>query len=205
MNKKCSVCKEDKPLEFFYKAEKAKYGVMNRCKSCDALYKKFRVTETKAIRNKCYERNKETYLQRSREKNKLNRSEHLRKKLQLPDLSQWRKSQAIRAQRKLQATPVWVDSFHHARIHNVYAITQMLQEATGSIYHVDHIVPLASDEVCGLHVWWNLQPMTESANVLKHNTFDPDLYPDQGVVAFPHGSGLISAQFAVQKLEHDDE
>lgn len=48
--------------------------------------------------------------------------------------------------------------------------------------------------------------MAEASNMLKNNTFDPRIYPEQGVVAFPSGDGLLSAQFAVlEKLENSDD
>lgn len=60
-----------------------------------------------------------------------------------------------------QATPPWTDL---AAIDAVY-----MAAPKGS--HVDHIVPIRGEFVCGLHVHWNMQYLTESENCSKRNTF----------------------------------
>lgn len=205
MSKTCSCCKQVLPFSAFYKAAKAKTGYANRCKTCDLEYQRARKKEKAEANTRWRVKHGAAHNESKRQQTKARREEYLQNKL-ATDLSVWRKQQATRALQKAKATPAWVDRDHHERIRNVYAVTQMLQEATAMVYHVDHIVPLVSDKVCGLHVWWNLQPMPEAANVLKNNNFDPRFYPEQGVVAFPAPAGLISAQFAVLlKVEKSDE
>jgi hypothetical protein len=41
--------------------------------------------------------------------------------------------------------------------------------------HVDHIVPLKSDLVSGLHIWHNLQLLAPALNISKHNKTWPDM------------------------------
>jgi hypothetical protein len=67
-----------------------------------------------------------------------------------------------------RATPPWADL---NAIKAVYAAAERLTQETGVLHHVDHIVPLQADGVCGLHVHWNLTPLPWVDNVRKKNRF----------------------------------
>lgn len=74
----------------------------------------------------------------------------------------------LRRARLLQATPAWVDL---AAIERIYWECSVMNDLTGETHHVDHIVPLINDSVCGLHVPWNLQIILERENRSKGNKF----------------------------------
>jgi hypothetical protein len=63
-----------------------------------------------------------------------------------------------------RATPPWAD---HEAIVKFYELRDTLSEQTGIQYHVDHIVPLRSKFVCGLHVPANLQVIPAVDNLSK--------------------------------------
>jgi len=70
-----------------------------------------------------------------------------------------------------QATPAWVDKKIRSEITELYVTAVELESKTGIKYHVDHIVPLVNDRVCGLHVPWNLRVIPASENLKKGNKF----------------------------------
>jgi hypothetical protein len=63
---------------------------------------------------------------------------------------------------KINATPKWLDIEQFKQIEAMY-----INCIKG--YEVDHIVPLQGDQVCGLHVPWNLQYLPMSVNRRKGN------------------------------------
>ncbi len=74
--------------------------------------------------------------------------------------------------RKRKATPAWSDP--KAR-RDVYRLAQKMTRETGIAHHVDHIVPLKSKYVSGLHCEANLQVIPATDNMRKHNCWWPDM------------------------------
>jgi hypothetical protein len=81
------------------------------------------------------------------------------------------KSARWHARAKL-TTPCWADK---KAIRAIYAFASNLQKTTGERVHVDHIVPLHSKIVCGLHCEANLQILAASENSTKGNRCWPDM------------------------------
>jgi hypothetical protein len=162
--KVCKKCKEVKPLTDFYKHPKTRDGKFHICKVCEIergrKYRKNNPTYGKQH----YHRNKEKY-KAYHQNNKEKRNEYLKG---------WRKNNkakicaysAKRKSSKLQATPPWSDL---EKIKEVYEEAQRLTELLGIKMHVDHIVPLQGELVCGLHIPSNLQILTAVENLRKSN------------------------------------
>lgn len=85
------------------------------------------------------------------------------------NLLQVRADTKARRRKHRQATPPWITRKQKSEIRNLYQIAITMTKTTGEQYVVDHIVPLRSDVVCGLHVPWNLRVMTQEENLKKSN------------------------------------
>lgn len=77
----------------------------------------------------------------------------------------------IRKASQLHATPAWAD---HEQIKMWYEVAEVLSRS-GVKFHVDHIVPLVSDVVCGLHTHGNLRVIPWWENQSKNNKWDPNV------------------------------
>lgn len=107
----------------------------------------------KAAKRRHYEANKEYSFKKAKEYAAAN--------------PEWKAAQcAKRRARKKRAIPKWVD---------LKKIQVLYEKASVYGFNVDHIVPLSSKRVCGLHCWENLQLLDPVLNAEKHNSYWPDM------------------------------
>lgn len=91
------------------------------------------------------------------------------KKYYAANLGKFNALSAKRYANKLRATPSWLTQAQIREIAELYTLAAIKKETIGGNWHVDHIVPLQGEHVCGLHVPWNLQVIPAEENIKKHN------------------------------------
>jgi hypothetical protein len=161
--KTCKDCNQEKNLSDFYKAKTSKDNHHSYCKICHNARSK----------NKYYEKHDENrsrlskYYEDNHEKEKAARREHYQK-----NKSSYLFNFSKREERLKEATPSWLTDSMLSEIKEIYKQRQKLSEFTGIEHHVDHIVPIQGDIVCGLHVPWNLQIITAEENLKKSNKYE---------------------------------
>lgn len=162
--KECSKCFEWKIRQVdFYKRDLSFDGRESWCKSCKNSWGKNYYSENKDRLN---EWSREWYLN-----NKDEISEKFRKRYRAdPDYRKQRLVQwYLREERTRLCTPPWVDKID---LIPFYKEAQRLTEETGIPHHVDHIIPIVHDLVCGLNCPSNLQVITAEDNLRKSNKFE---------------------------------
>lgn len=194
--KLCTKCGTIKPAGEFSKSKSRKDGLNGHCKRC---IKQWRLNNLEEVRAKARARqqsnkerenaraaawraaNKERAIQNVREwaasnaerKSAIDRLWRERNKDLLRERYRARKVENARRRefRKKQAVPAWA---------NLQAIRDIYEEAErlrsiGSLAEVDHIVPLRSKVVCGLHCESNLRIVGATENRSKGNRWWPDM------------------------------
>jgi hypothetical protein len=137
-----------------YKKYQKKYQKEFYLKNKDKIKERDKLYRLKN-KDKIKERDK---LYRLNNKDKVRKTKRL-SRLKNPSLIKYHC--AKRRAMKLKATPKFAD------LNKIKEIYKKCPKG----YHVDHIVPLINKNVCGLHVEWNLQYLTPSANISKSNKF----------------------------------
>lgn len=70
-------------------------------------------------------------------------------------------------------TPKWeLDEWGIFLMEEIYSLSKLRTQVTGIKWHVDHVIPLQSKVVCGLHVPDNLRVIPAKLNLIKGNAFD---------------------------------
>ncbi len=167
--KTCRRCLEEKSLEGFFNRKAAKDNKDSYCKPCRAAFKKAYYDKNKdEINRKHYEWFKSLPADRQkpyRESAKKNRPRYRVKA---------NAREAARRFRKHGATPNWLTLRQKQEIEDLFWLAKDLKSVSGQEYHVDHIVPLNNENICGLHVPWNLQILPADMNISKSNKIEKD-------------------------------
>lgn len=183
----CKRCGESKPLEMFNKDSRLRDGLNIYCKQCKkiellawraknaehiALYRKTYNQENKdkkASWDARYRNKHSEHISNSKRSWYENNKAHVRaicRNWTENNRTKVRAGKAKYRAGKVNATPSWADK---KLIQTVY------DKAAEYGFQVDHIVPLRSDKVCGLHVWANLQLLEAGLNISKSNRHWPDM------------------------------
>lgn len=191
--KTCGKCREAKSVELFGKNKRYSDGLWPYCKPCDAKrtaeYRAANPDRVKEIQARSRSKNpdriamtKAKYRAKNPEKVKEARKLAYEKNRgrELAKAKEWKKRNphvnreimATRTAKKKMATPVWFDK---KAVRELHAEAVRLESITGIAFHVDHIVPIKSDLVCGLHWHGNMQLLPASANQSKSNRYWPDM------------------------------
>jgi hypothetical protein len=162
-------------LSDYHKGKNYKQGVKSVCKECAKEANAKRYVENKdhilEVCKRWAEANPEkrkiisrSYKARNRKKAYESTRDWL---LRHPE--KLRGYQAKRRAQKIQAAPPWLTKDQLDAMSDLYKTSKVMEEKFGLKYHVDHIVPLNGEDICGLHVPWNLQVLEAGLNISKSN------------------------------------
>lgn len=174
--KVCNKCQENKPTENFYFKNGIAYGSCKKC--CNLANKLYREANRESVA-----KTKAAYSIDNKEKlnetSKLWDIENHDRKLET--MKNWAKScpekrreyKAKRSDLKRHSVPSWMTTEELNQIDALYTKATQLTIDTGIPHHVDHLIPIVNDLVCGFHVYSNLQILTAKDNLRKSNFFTP--------------------------------
>lgn len=176
MLKVCARCRVEKTRSLFGLDKNRKDGLNVYCKPCvrerslaycEANRERVRKSKAESVRRHADRRAE--WLAANAEKLRAywrDYGKRYRAEKRAETAEKTRRQQAARR----KAVPPWFDREKAAAI---YAEAQA-RRAAGEDVHVDHIVPLNGETVCGLHWHGNLQILTAEQNLAKSNKLTPD-------------------------------
>jgi hypothetical protein len=164
--KACYSCFTFKAFSEFYNSKQSSDKKYNQCKKCNKekghFYREGN-RERERIRNRKYGQENSNIVK--------DRVKRWRK----DNPGKERALKKMRETKKLQACPPWAQT-RAIRKEMVahYLHAEWLELVTGESFQVDHIVPLRSDFVCGLHVPANLMVLSAKDNQSKNAYWWPE-------------------------------
>ncbi len=159
--KTCKTCRNKKSLE---------YSCKNKAKTKE--YKSKYAKDNKARKNKL----SQEWKAKNKEKVKASWSRYRKNRLHIIKAASLRRYKASPEKYRAKSN----EYLARKRAHTVGwfeadKVKQLYVKATVLGLEVDHIVPLKSDIVCGLHCWHNLQLLDRNLNASKNNRYWPDM------------------------------
>ena len=174
--KQCNACKEFRSPESFHKRAASVDGLSYTCVACAKRRSRQQYAKDpqawKDATARWSRENKELINERQRDWRKRNKEKRQATCKAWNERNRAKRAEQVARRRAKIVTPLWADA---NAISGFYKRAKQVEAATGIKHHVDHIVPLNSPLVCGLHVESNLQVIPASENVLKRNLVWPDM------------------------------
>lgn len=172
--KKCSGCQTIQNFANFHSHRRNPDGLEYACKTCVSIRQKIIYQKNKIKRQltcRLYKKNNAKKIALYNEqyrKNNLEITRNCPSRFDKPKI--YARNAKRRANKKL-ATPKWLSKDDYRFIELFYKEAVRLSNSN-TTYEVDHIIPLNGENVCGLHVPWNLQILTTEENILKSNKYE---------------------------------
>jgi 5-methylcytosine-specific restriction endonuclease McrA len=130
--------------------------------------KKPKTEAAKAAGKRYYEKNRQAVIARAAAR-PVEEKRRLQAEYKGRNVDVVRADTSVRKRRHREATPKWLTPAERLQMRDLYVQARKMTELTRERYVVDHIVPLRGEEVCGLHVPWNLRVITQEENLKKSN------------------------------------
>ncbi len=182
----CHRCEVTKASTEFHKDRTKLDGLHTLCKTCkEVAQKKWRLANSRTEYQKQYRvENRESLLEGKKQWYRDNLDRHkanmkswaknnkedysaIQHRYRLNNLGKFASKETKRRAIKLSALPKWLNKAQQVEIEYMYLYNQIMP----GDWHVDHIVPLQGEKICGLHIPGNLQILSATANLVKHNKF----------------------------------
>lgn len=161
ISKVCSTCKNNLPSSRFNRNKSNADWLSSRCRECDSDYKKeyYKIDYVKSRESK--------RLKEFSKENKKHLQDYRREYYSRPEVKVKRNINSINSQRRQrERIPSW---------ESIKNIKKYYLESRIKGLEVDHIVPINSDFVCGLHCVDNFQMLSRKENASKGNRYWPEM------------------------------